>query len=63
MIENGEGVKKWKDRKYFNFPHLYLFGGWKSGGMEKISSYKFTHMPLLKNDAQLKQKMANNHIK
>ena len=24
--------------------------------MEKMSLYKFTHVPLLKNDAQLKQK-------
>ena len=29
---------------------------WKSRGMEKMCLYKFTHIPLLKNDAQLKQK-------
>ena len=28
----------------------------KSGGMEKVSLYKFIHTPLLKNDGQLKQK-------
>ena len=34
-----------------------MFGWeWKSGGMEKVSLYKFTHVPLLKNDAKLKQK-------
>ena len=32
----------------------------KSGGMEKMSLYKFTHIPLLKNDAQLKQKVTSN---
>ena len=34
-----------------------MFGWeWKSGGMEKVSLYKFTHTPLLKNDGQLIQK-------
>ena len=34
-----------------------MFGWeWKSEGMEKMSLYKFTHIPLLKNDDQLKQK-------
>ena len=34
-----------------------LFGWeWKSGGIKKMSLYKFTHTPLLKNDGQLKQK-------
>ena len=34
-----------------------MFGWeWKRGGMEKISLYKFTHLPLLKNDVQLNQK-------
>ena len=34
-----------------------MFGWeWKSGRMEKMSLYKFTHIPLLKNDVQLKQK-------
>ena len=36
---------------------LILFGQeWKKGEMEKMSLNKFTHIPLLKNDAQLKQK-------
>ena len=30
---------------------------WKNGMIEKISLYKFTHILLLKNDAQIKQKM------
>ena len=34
-----------------------MFGWeWKSEGMEKVSLYKFTHIPLLKNDDQLKKK-------
>ena len=34
-----------------------MFGcEWKSGGMKKVSLYKFTHTPLLKNDDQLIQK-------
>ena len=34
-----------------------MFGWeWKSGGMKKVSLYKFIHVPLLKNDAQLNQK-------
>ena len=33
--------------------------GWecKNGGIKKVSLYKFTHILLLKNDAQIKQKM------
>ena len=34
-----------------------MFGWeWKSGGMKKVSLYKFIHVPLLKNDAQLNKK-------
>ena len=34
-----------------------MFGWeWKNGMMEKMSMYKFTHILLLKNDSQLKQK-------
>ena len=29
---------------------------WKSGEMEKMCLYKFTHIPLLKNNALFKQK-------
>ena len=37
-----------------------MFGlEWKSRGMKKMSLYKFTHVPLFKNDAQLKQKVTN----
>ena len=49
-------MKKWDDRKDFNFSHFYLIGSEKSGGMEKVSLYKFTHIPLLKIDGQLKPK-------
>ena len=31
--------------------------------MEKMSLNKFTHIPLLKNNAQLKKKVTNNHKK
>ena len=48
-------MKKQEDRKYFNFSHLFGWE-WKSEGMEKLSLYKFTHIPLLKNDGQLKPK-------
>ena len=54
-IENGEKIEKWKDEKILIF--LILFGWeWKSGRVEKVSLHKFTHIPLLKNDAQFKQK-------
>ena len=34
-----------------------MFGWkWKSRGIKKVSLYKFTYIPLLKNDAVLKQK-------
>ena len=52
-IENGGRMKKWEDRKYFIFSSC-LVG--KSERMKKMSLNKFTHIPLLKNDAQLKQK-------
>ena len=47
-------MEKWEDRKDFNFFPFYLVGNGKSGEMEKVSLYKFTHTPLLKNDGQLK---------
>ena len=51
-------VGGWKVGEYKIFYFLsFLFGWeWKSGRMEKMSLNKFTHIPLLKNDAQLKQK-------
>ena len=55
-IESDRNVKKWEDRKDFNFPHFCSVGSVKSGEMEKMCLYKFTHIPLLKNDALLKQK-------
>ena len=34
-----------------------MFGWeWKSEGIKKMNLNKFTHIPMLKNDAQLKQK-------
>ena len=36
---------------------------WKNGRMEKVSLYKFTHTPLLKNDDQLKQKQNDKQPK
>ena len=50
-IENGGRIEK------ILFSLFFLFDWeWKSGGKEKMSLNKFTHIPLLKNDAQLKQK-------
>ena len=49
-------VEKWEDRKDFNFPLFCVGWEWKSWGIKKVSLYKFTYIPLLKNDAQLKQK-------
>ena len=43
-------MEKWEDRKDFNFSHFCLV---KS---EKVSLYKFMHISLLKNYAQLKPK-------
>ena len=48
-------MKKWEDRKIFILSLLFGWK-WKSERMEKINLNKFTHIPLLKNDAQLKQK-------
>ena len=55
-IENGGRTEKWEDRKDFNFPSFCLDESEKSERMKKVSLHKFTHVPLLKNDAQLKQK-------
>ena len=48
----------WKNRKIVKILILFFLFGWewKSGGKEKASLYKFTYIPLLKNDSQLKQK-------
>ena len=64
-------MEKWENIKDFNFSHFclvffflrisYLFNcEWKSGGMRKMSLYKFSHTPLLKNNGQLIQKVTNN---
>ena len=57
-------MKKWEYRKNFNFPHFWLVG-WKckNGEIEKVNLYKFTHIPLLKNDTQLKPKKVINKKK
>ena len=57
-------MEKWEYRKNFNFPHFWLVG-WKckNGGIENVNLYKFTHIPLLKNDAQLKPKKVINKKK
>ena len=55
-VEKREDRKWWDDgkvegEKRFYFL-AYLFGWeWKNGEMEKMSLTKFTHIPLLKNDA------------
>ena len=50
------GGWKSKRKKIFYFLSFLFRWEWKSGGMEKMSLNKFTHIPLLKNDVQLKQK-------
>ena len=45
-------MEKWEDRKDFNFPSFLFCWEWKNGEMEKMNLYKFTHISLLKNDAQ-----------
>ena len=47
-------MEGWKSRRIENILISLLFVGWewKSGSMEKVSLYKFTHIPLTKNDAQ-----------
>ena len=75
-IENGGRMEKWENIKDFNFSHFrlvffffflrisFLFSWeWKSGGMGKMSLYKFSHTPLLKNNGQLIQKVTNNQKK
>ena len=49
-------MEKWNNKKYFNFLPFCLIGSEKVEGWIKMSLYKFTHISLLKNDAQLKQK-------
>ena len=69
MVRLVGGVEKWEDRKLWedgkDFILSFLFGlEWKGGGMEKMSLNKFTHIPLLKNDAKLKKKnWQTNHTK
>ena len=43
-------MEKWEVRKDFNFPHFCLVGSEKVEGWKK-----WAHIPLLKNDTQLKQ--------
>ena len=55
-IENDGRMKMWENRKDFNFSLFCLVGSGKVEGWKKMSLNKFTHIPLLKNDTQLKQK-------
>ena len=50
------GVEKWEDKKDFNFFPFCLVGSGNVEGWKKVSLYIFIHIPLLKNDAQLKLK-------
>ena len=61
-VEKWEDRKWWKNRKVGGQKRFYflsfLFGWeWKSEAMKKMSLNKFTHISLLKNDVQLKQKI------
>ena len=60
-------MENWENKKKFNFSHFCLVMGEKVERWNKVSLYKFTHTPLLKNDGQLKhkknkqQKKKSNH--
>ena len=56
-------MEKWENRKDFNFPLLCFVGGVEHGKMKKVNLYKFTQIPLLKNDVQLKQKTKSDKNK
>ena len=55
MIENGERMEKWENIKDLNFSSFCLVGSEKVEKWKKVNLYKFTYIPLLKNDGQLKQ--------
>ena len=42
---------------------IFVWLGVEKGRDKKLSLNKFTHIPLLKNDVQLKQKVKNNQKK
>ena len=48
-------MKKWGDKKDFNSPPFYLVESGKVDGWKKYVYINFTHIPLLKSDALLKQ--------
>ena len=56
-------MEKWENRKNFNFSHFYLVGSGKVEGYKKWVCQKLTHIPLLKNDAQLKKNVTNKQKK
>ena len=49
-------MEKWKNRKKILIYLFFVWLGEKKCRDGKTSLNKFTHIPLLKNDAQLKQK-------
>ena len=50
------GMEKWENKKDFNFFPFCLVGSGKVKGWKTVSLYIFIHIPLLKNDIQLKLK-------
>ena len=50
-------MEKWEDKKDFIFSPICLVVSGKVERWKKMSLNKFTHLLLLKNDAQLKQKI------
>ena len=53
-VKKWKNGKWWEDRKYIIFSHFCLLGMKKMKEWKKISLNKFSHIILLKNDAQLK---------
>ena len=56
-------MEKQEDIKYFIFSPFCFVGSGKVQGWKKMSLNKFTYIPLLKNNAPLKQKKVTNNNK
>ena len=57
-VKGQKMVEGWKSKRIEKILISLILFGWeqKNGRMEKVSLYKFTHIPLLKNNAILKPK-------
>ena len=62
-IENREEIEKYRKKKKNLVSLIFVWLGVKNWKNEKTSLYKFTHMPLLKNDVQFKKKKNYSYTK